>query len=57
MESLIDWAAQYSAPILVLLCIAAAKIFVLSQTVIVCRTQRVKNGTPVRICVCRTGLR
>lgn len=29
MESLIDWAAQYSAPILVLLCIAAATIFVL----------------------------
>ena len=31
MESLIDWAAQYSAPILVLLCIAAATIFVLKM--------------------------
>ena len=29
MESLIEWAAQYSAPILVLLCIGAAMIYVL----------------------------
>ena len=31
VETLIDWAAQYSAPILVLLCIAAATIFVLKM--------------------------